>query len=420
MAAVAASYLLVFPYFPKLNNPNENVRFYMTAALVQDGAYRIDGPWERWGWVNDSARTDDGHRYSVKAPGTSWLAVPGFALYDALPGELDRKAALWVCRVSASVVPSLLFLWLLYGWLGRRAPDRPELVDAALLSLALGSNYYGYSLLFVSHSLAAASGFGAFMLIHDRRHPALAGLLTASATMFEYPAVVVSAILAGWALASYPRKAWPGFVAAALLPAAAVMHFHWSAFGSPFTPGHRWLENPAYRKLARQGLYGASSWPKPEALLGLTLDPGYGLLPMTPLLAAALLPPFRQRGGLIALGAPAALLLTISCMNNWRGGWTVGPRYLTPILPFLVWRAVEGLRRLPRRPARWFALAALAVALLLSGLTSAWYPHVPPKIAFPLTGQLLPMLKAGGLPWLPASLLVAAWFVALDPRGSPT
>ena len=416
MAVIAAAYLLVFPHFPKLNNPNENVRFYMTAALVQDGAYDIAGPWERWGWVNDSALTDDGRRYSVKAPGASWLAVPGFALYDALPGDLDRTAALWVCRVSASVIPSLLFLFWMYGWLARRAPDRPELVDAAVLSLALGSNYYAYSLLFVSHSLAAASGFGAFMLIYDRRRPALAGLLTAGVTLFEYPGLVVSAVLAIWALASFDRKAWPAFIGAALLPTAAVMHFHASAFGSPFTPGHRWLENPAYRKLARAGLYGMTSLPKPAALLGLTLNPGYGLLPMTPLFAAALLPPYRQRGALVALGSAVGLLLAISCMNNWRGGWTVGPRYLTPILPFLAWRALEGLRRLPRRPARLFALAALAVGLVLSGLTSAWYPHVPPKIAFPLTDQLWPMVAAGEAAWLPPILLGAAWWVSQRSR----
>ena len=413
MGVVAASYLLVFPYFPSLNNPNENVRFYMTAALVQDGTYRIDGPWELWGWVNDSARTDDGRRYSVKAPGTSLLALPAFAAYNALPGELDRKVALWVCRVGGAALPSLMFLAWLYGWLARRVPERPGLVDAAFLSLALGSNYYAYSLLFVSHSLAAACGFGAFMLIHDKRRPGLAGLLTASVTLFEYPGIVVSVVLTAWALTTYPRKHWPRFIALALVPTAAVMHFHWSAFGNPLTPGHRWLENPAYRKLARQGLYGASSAPQPEALLGLTLNPGYGLLPLTPLLAAALLPPYRRvRGVWVALAIPLLLLVAISCMNNWRGGWTVGPRYLTPILPFVVWRALEGLSRMPARPARLFALSALAIALVLSGLLSAWYPHVPPKIEFPLTEQLWPMLKAGELPWLPPALLGGAWLIA--------
>jgi len=387
----------------------------MTASMVQDGSYAIDGPWGRWGWVNDAARTDDGRRFSVKAPGTSLLAAPAFALYDALPGELDRKAALWVCRLAASTLPALLFLCWWYGWLARRAPDRPELVDVAFLSLALGSNFYAYSLLFVSHSLAAVCGFGAFALILDRRRAGLAGLLCAAVTCFEYPGLVVSVGLAAWALTTYPRSAWLRFAVGASIPLAAVMHFHASAFGSPFTPGHLWLENPAYRKLARAGLYGAAAGPQWEALRGLTLDLGAGLLPLTPLLAAAALPPYRTRGAAVALALPVALLLAISCMNNWRGGWTVGPRYLTPLLPFLAWRALEGLRRLPRRPARWFALAALGVGLVLSGLPSAWYPHVPPDVRFPLTDHLWPMVRAGQLPWLPPALLGAAWLVARRP-----
>src|SRR5687767_7718645 len=83
VALCACAYLYVFPYQWRLNNPNENVRFYMTAALVEEGRYEIDGMRKRWGWVNDAA-IHGGHVYSVKAPGASLLAVPGYALYHGL------------------------------------------------------------------------------------------------------------------------------------------------------------------------------------------------------------------------------------------------------------------------------------------------------------------------------------------------
>ena len=35
LALCAFAYLYVFPYQAQLNNPNENVRFYMTAAIVE-------------------------------------------------------------------------------------------------------------------------------------------------------------------------------------------------------------------------------------------------------------------------------------------------------------------------------------------------------------------------------------------------
>src|SRR5674476_88333 len=37
-----------------------------------------------------------------------------------------------------------------------------------------------------------------------------------------------------------------------------------------------------------------------------------------------------------ALGVAAIYLLFVSSINFWRGGWGVGPRYITAMLPFLL------------------------------------------------------------------------------------
>ena len=104
IAICAAVYLYAFPYQPEVNNPNENVRFFMTAAIVDEGTYAIDAIRARWGWVNDAA-VYEGHVYSVKAPGTSLMGVPGYWLYrrwcDLRGAPLDRTTALWVVRMSA-------------------------------------------------------------------------------------------------------------------------------------------------------------------------------------------------------------------------------------------------------------------------------------------------------------------------------
>ena len=72
VALCVFAYLYVFPYQSSLNNPNENVRLYMTAALVEEGRYEIDALRERWGYVNDAA-VHDGHHYSGKAPGSRFI-----------------------------------------------------------------------------------------------------------------------------------------------------------------------------------------------------------------------------------------------------------------------------------------------------------------------------------------------------------
>ena len=72
---VTLAYLFAFPYFERLNNPNENARVWATRAIVEHGVLNIDEVQREWGYVNDKAKNDQ-HVYSGKAPGASFLGVP--------------------------------------------------------------------------------------------------------------------------------------------------------------------------------------------------------------------------------------------------------------------------------------------------------------------------------------------------------
>jgi hypothetical protein len=421
----ALAYLWVSPYFPGINNPNENVRFYMTAAMVEHGSYEISPLRQRWGWTNDAARYcgrmdrecppgSDVRYYSVKAPLTSFLGVPGYAVYYAYTQaagiEVDRTFALHVCRVTATVLPMLLFFAVFHRWLGARARS-PLHRDAVFFALALGTLLYGYGVTFVSHSLAAAAAMGSFMLLYDARHSgrisivksAIAGFSCAAITALEYPGAIVSAIIAVYALFCIRR--WPKLIAFAiggLVPTLMVMHFQWAAFDSPFRPGHLWVEEASLGTKHWEGLYGLVAL-DPEAMVRLLFDPAFGLFPTTPLLVLCV-PGFvmlvRDRTQrLDALFALAAVLVTyfvICGMNNWRGGWTIGPRYLATIYPFLGWaalRALDGIGARMPTTAAIFAVGTLAASIAISGVQSAYYPHIPPTVDYPMT-ELYPVLIA--------------------------
>ncbi len=406
LALCAFAYLYVFPHFPRVNNPNENVRFYMTAAIVEDGTYHIDGVRQRWGWVNDAA-VYEGHYCSVKAPATSMIGAPAYwavrelARLRGLP--FDRTVALWATRVFASVLPALLFLWGYYVWLRRRGGE-PVVRDAVFLSVALGSMFYAYAVLFVTHTLSAVAAFGAFMLLRDARHAqrigwseaTLAGFLATLVTATEYPGFPATAILCGYALFCVrPWNRLVGFALGALVPTLAVMHFHDVCYGSPFTPGHRYLENDQFRDAMHEGFYGAAEvhW---EAAGGLLFDPAYGLLLVTPIFLLALLgAPVvfarkRERLDVVtALLVCGSTYVLITFMNNWRGGWTVGARYLALALPFAGWLALEGGTWLAKRTGAprvvgALSVACLSVGLLLQGAPSAYYPHLPESFTRPL------------------------------------
>jgi hypothetical protein len=68
-----------------------------------------------------------------------------------------------------------------------------------------------------------------------------------------------------------------------------------------------------------------------------------------------------------------------------RGGWCVGPRYMTVALPFVGWLAAAGFEAADRR--RWTSVAAQAL-VVASGIVfvvaATTYPHWPENLQNPL------------------------------------
>lgn len=421
----------VFPFFPRVNNPNEVVRFYMTAAVVERGTYQIDEMRARWGHVNDAANYE-GRAYSVKAPGTSFLGLPAYAAYfhacKALGVEWNRTVALWLMRATASIGPFFIFIVVFRRWLLRRV-RHPLSADLVSFALCLGSPLLAYGLLFVSHTTAAISAFSAFMLLASdapsartgTKYPFFAGLFAAGATAFEYPAAVVSALLSAYALTRL--RSWRArfsYAAGALVPTLAVMHFQWCAFGSPFRPGHVFVEDPHFREAHHKGVYGFEGWHS-EALAGLLGDPGYGLFTLTPILAFAvvgfvLLAKNRtiRPSGLSALGIVLITIVSLSMMTVWRGGWTVGPRLMMTVYPFLAWGAAIGVDALlgrARRLGTTIALGAVVSGVVLAGVPSLYFPHYPEDVARPFSQIVVRLIGADFAP-LNAANLVGIWGTA--------
>jgi len=452
-----------FPYHPRINNPNENVRLYMTAAMVEEGVYEIDSMRRRWGWVNDAAcvdRAPDGtrhpcegrvkgrrHYYSVKAPGTSLLGAPAYWLYlqiverDARgQPRVERDTALWVMRVGGTILPLLFFYAWLLAWLRREGrSDHAELVWVALV---LGSPMLAYGLLFVSHTMSAAAAFGAFMILaraHRQRRVGwggafVAGLCAAGASFFEYPCFFASVVLCAWALfAIRPWSRILAFGAGALVPTGAMMHFQYHCFGSPLTPGHLFMENPAFRAIHERGFFGGTGF-HPEAAGNLLFDLRLGLFPLTPLLLLAVVGMvlmWRRR----ALRAEALVLWSIvlltfgsvCLLDNWDGGWSIGPRYLIVLYPFLGYATLIAMRAANARGRGWdvavgsFAFGATLCGLVASGIASSFLPNPPTDFDAPLVELYLPLILENYGPyhaglrvgWVGAVGMIPFWIAQL-------
>lgn len=146
--------------------------------------------------------------------------------------------------------------------------------------------------------------------------------------------------------------------------------------------------------------------------------------------SVALPPPLRRdrAAALAVLSCTLSMSLLIGMMNNWRGGWTVGPRYLTTLIPALGYAALSGLdavyaalqhNRLFLRVLTLFASGATVAAFVTSGLVSATFPHVPETFNSPFFEMAAPVLRDGFVPRNAGHLLgltglpsMAGFFVA--------
>ncbi|HEU4537672.1 MAG TPA: hypothetical protein VFS00_26310 [Polyangiaceae bacterium] len=486
-ALLALPYALVIPYLGALRNPNETARLYLTMALVDDASVRVDGPLRHYGWTNDLALVPDpaapggAYHAAVKGPALSVLAAPVYALERSvaralgrLPGDdasPDERAA-WLRTTALTLqfftlhVPCYAFLL----WLERRlrawTPD-PVLRLSAVAALGLGTNYLAYSLLFASHALVAVAAFVALDLpwraalaarpwraalaarpwrtalaARPRLGAAFAaGLAAGLLPALEYTAAAPALGLAlGALVALRGARARGAYAAGVALPLGLLALYQWRAYGDPLAPGHRLLETAQFRALSETGFY-TLRLPSPRAAFALLFDGGFGLLATSPFFAlAALAPASRllrpgalarpERARTLALASAAlafALALAgVAASSVWRGGWTIGPRYLGAAPALLAPLALAGLEAVARGGARRRAAArAIALGLALAsfvrgGAIGLLVTTLPETIERPLAQVLVPFLRLSLVPHHALELagVRAPWPWWLAPAGA--
>ena len=469
-ALCAVLFTCLFPFLNELNNPNENVRVYMTMAMVDHGTFRIDDEVAQFGWTNDMVRAPDKygvpHHFSVKAPAISYVGVPVYAAYRWLAPAIgvERptaasshavsvrwfRGAVWAMRFFCVQIPCLIGLLIFEVWLRRISRD-VVLRLATVVAVGLGTNQLAYAMLFSSHSPVAWATFGSFALIvgpwrrlrPGQALPFVAGVGAGFATLLEYHALPMSAVLGLLAAVSFRRlRRILAFGAGAASQALLLMLYQWRAYGNPFTPGHKMCETASFAAAHAKGFFGIS-WPDPFALREISFNTTFGFFSTSPLMVIGLLTiPIlvlnehkihRRWFGHIS-GAFAVMLslwLAVSAFVSWRGGWTIGPRFFGSAPPFfgmLTLIVLESFasvgawaRVLARGLATGLALAGVAILGVLGLLTSS----IPEDIARPLPDLVLPFLAAGIVPhhlgellgflgfggffWVLAALFVAAF-----------
>ncbi len=397
---------LSYVYFYQGGGWNQNSRFDLTRAIVELHSFAIDAYADNTGDI--AARA--GHIYCDKAPGQAWLAAPVYALFmrgidKPSPAQLNNAA--YVITVVTAALPGALAVWVLFALLlswGARGPW----ALASALGYGLASLAWPYSTMLFGHQLVAALLLFAFALLlresgKSLRATLLAGLCLGLACSVEYQAVL-GALAIGMLAWRHRLRGSVALAVGATPPLLLLAVYHWQAFGTPWTLAYEYSTMP----FRHQGFFMGLGIPNLAALRELTIGSYRGLFYSAPWLLLAVpgwLVWLRSRRAAGALSA-AALVMLYFWMNaslvDWQGGWTYGPRFLVPTLPFLA-LLVGGLGAM-----RWRSVflarvmgTVMGLALLLSfGATliaTAVNPQTPLGIRRPFTDYLVPQWQADSI-----------------------
>lgn len=435
-ALLFITYIYVLPRWAEWS---QNSRLNLTFAIVDEGRLSIDTYYKNSG---DYALFN-GRHYTDKAPGPSFLAVPVYAAVrpilhlPVVQGMIERVSrspafantlnqdgsglltdkiyyfiVLYISTVVVVCLPAALLGVLVYRFVRRMGASMGWALAVALI-YGLATPAFTYSGAFFSHQIVAFLLFGAFYLgtrvskgEKSNAWLLLAGLMLGLSLISEYPTALIVFGVGLYILhhlwrAKQLNWAIP-FMAAAVPPVLLLAAYNFSIFGTPLPVGYAYSEN--YTAIHSQGLISLT-YPHIDALWGITFGSFRGLFYVAPvlLLAAAGFWAWWRMGQLraewaLCLWATVSFFLFNGSSVMWEGGFSVGPRYIVPMIPFFACAlgafAIRWGRRLWARALTSVLAAWSFIAVWSLTLAGQNYPDWTPE---PLVNYALPRLLQGDL-----------------------
>lgn len=296
-------------------------------------------------------------------PAVLWLDAHGWD-----QPNVDRVAELME-KISASVLASLasVLLFLLL----RREGSAWSLPLA--LAFAFGTNTW-----MISSQALWQHGAGellivfALLLVVSTASPvrtALLGVVCIFMAANRPPDAFIAAAIVLFIAWSRRRNAlW--LLAGAALPLAAILYYNLGFIG-------HYAGAYALAKAPHKPFFQLN-W---SGVPGLLVSPTRGLLVFTPFLIfvpIGLIQRLRtpaSKGLAIALGFAVAAQVILYGLADWRAGVSWGPRWLTNLLPILVWLLAPAPLIL-RRSARTLLVLAIVFSVGVQTAGAFWYTHV--------------------------------------------
>ena len=337
--------------------------------------------------------------YPVVAPTLlTPLYLPAVA-YLNLRGWTDARLD-YIARVMEKLSASLIAaasVALLYLLLRRRTSER----TAVLLTVAYA---FGTTTWVISSQALWQHGMGQLLVIGalliltgpcTAVRALAAGLLLGLLAGNRPPDALLAAALGAYGL-FWARRRAVLLAAGAALPMGLVLLYNLQMTGN-IAGGYGLKGKPSF--LQHDLLYG---------IAGVLFSPMRGLFVFSPFLlflglaGRHLRRDRSERGLTLAMLAGVVLQIVLYAKADWRAGISWGPRYMTDLLPLLIWMLVPVVASL-RRFGRLCFIVAVVVAVMIEGIGAFWYTGATDLPLFAIVqgpGQMRPAWEWRNAPFI--------------------
>lgn len=342
----------------------------------------------------------NGHYYSEKAPGVVLVALPAFLLsahvVKALGlnylGSLAWQISAWITTAGSAGLMAAIAAVAMFAMLRRSVSAHSAAV--VTLTFFFATTLFTYATILYAHTIAASFLCLALWALSSRAHRDVSkdifiGFCGGMAVCSEYPAFIATVGLFAYILFRSRVQALY-FVLGSLPPLLVILLNNYWMSGSPLMFGYNWGHQMTVAQTAHLGS------PNILYILKLLVLEHRGLFFWSPFLLLLLVGYrdwYKKQRILAIITAicAVALVLYVSGLGpDWHGGWALGPRHFTSILPFLALPVAFGFQRYPRAG---YLLAALS--FLLTFLAALSDPQTPENFIHPFFEFYLPRYGTG-------------------------
>lgn len=392
-------FVFVIVNFLQIENGGTNASSRLAAmrAITEQQTFQIDRYVD---WTIDWSQGPDGHYYSNKAPGPILLGLPVFWVGEWIAKPLEqgyrdpkgrRKSPHTLHGFFVSFFTQIVPMCILaYVW-GSFALARGISLVAihfGTIALLLGTTTSIFFNSYFGHAFAAVQVVAmTFFLVRKKFFWVGFFYGTALLSAYSNALLLFPVIFAIYFLAEKRAPAFRDWVIGGILPGLLWIFYHQVCFGSPFAIALQY-QNPLFVDSADQvnNIWGVLAVPDMQIFMRLLFGPERGLLFTQPWLVLCLgafvffwKAKIAKSVGLLAVTGLFLLLLMNASFGGWHGGGTVGPRYLSAVLPLFAICTMFGFDRLPRL-YQVFLWGGLCITIVFRGLvavTSIYAEAVP-------------------------------------------